>query len=370
MRRLILYIIGIVVTAMGAHANPRYCARYVKEHLLYQRGAETNVIDIDMEWPEMVDGAAAVPLQRLLTRTLLGNEHSTLDSAYTRFLARFGKPVTRQFDSIPDDSRFCYVSCTLKLIGHRTDSYISMRASYVCSPEQNSTQKGDTVSMLVTYDLGSGTIMRDADLLRINRLRDGYYGDDVVYNLLAGTHTPLPENIYTLQVNDACLADDALLIDMCCTDGERITPFTTLVAPDRIRSIVTKNVKRLMSGSVTLLTDQYMLPTRVDGDTVYTHADQAPRFDFNGESLMNYLARNLRLDPVAIERLPAGARAVIAFIVDASGHIRRPCVVSSATPGIDRELMRAARLMPAWAPGTVGGKPANVWCMLPIVLKK
>ena len=195
-------------------------------------------------------------------------------------------------------------------------------------------------------------------------------GDDVVYNLLAGTHTPLPENIYTLQVNDACLADDALLIDMCCTDGERITPFTTLVAPDRIRSIVTKNVKRLMSGSVTLLTDQYMLPTRVDGDTVYTHADQAPRFDFNGESLMNYLARNLRLDPVAIERLPAGARAVIAFIVDASGHIRRPCVVSSATPGIDRELMRTARLMPAWAPGTVGGKPANVWCMLPIVLKK
>ena len=85
---------------------------------------------------------------------------------------------------------------------------------------------------------------------------------------------------------------------------------------------------------------------------------------------MNYLARNLRLDPVAIERLPAGARAVIAFIVDASGHIRRPCVVSSATPGIDRELMRTARLMPAWAPGTVGGKPANVWCMLPIVLKK
>lgn len=38
MRRLILYIIGIVVTAMGAHANPRYCARYVKEHLLYQIG--------------------------------------------------------------------------------------------------------------------------------------------------------------------------------------------------------------------------------------------------------------------------------------------------------------------------------------------
>ena len=46
------------------------------------------------------------------------------------------------------------------------------------------------------------------------------------------------------------------------------------------------------------------LPTRVDGDTVYTHADQAPRFDFNGESLMSYLARNLRLDPRAIEQLP------------------------------------------------------------------
>lgn len=368
--RHLIYIIGIWVTAMGAHANPRYCVSYVKEHLLYQQGAETNVIDIDVEWPEMVDGSAAVPLQRLLTRTLLGNEHSTLDSAYTRFLARFGKPVTRQFDSIPDDSRFCYVSCTLKLTGHRADSYISMRASYVCSPEKNSSQKGDTVSMLLTYDISSGAILRDADLLRINRLRDGYYGDDVIYNLLAGTHTPLPENIYTLQVNDACLADDALLIDMCCNDGERIIPFTTLVAPDRIRSIVTKNVKRLMTGSGTPLTDLYTLPTRLGGDTIYTRADQAPRFDFNGESMISYLARNLRLDPAAIEQLPAGTRAVIAFIVDTQGHIHRTCVVSSVTPGIDRELIRAARLMPAWTPGVVGGKPANVWCMLPIVLKR
>lgn len=220
-----------MITTPSLQANPRYCTRYIKQHLLYQAGKETNVIDIDMEWPQFVDGTAAIPLQCMLTRTLLGNERCTLDSAYTEFLARFGQPVTRQFDAIPDDSRFCYVTCALKLMGHQDGRYISMRASYICQPEKNSTQKGDTITMLLTYDLRNQQILRHTDLLRINRLQQGYYSDGVIYHLLAGAQTALPENIYTLQINDACLSGTDLMIDMSCSDGEQITPFTSRVPP-------------------------------------------------------------------------------------------------------------------------------------------
>lgn len=366
-----IWTIAITMVALTLQANPRYCARYIKQHLLYQAGTETNVIDIDMEWPEFVDGTAAIPLQRMLTRTLLGNERCSLDSAYTKFLARFGQPVTRQFNAIPDDSRFCYITSTLKLIGHQDGRYISMRASYVCSPEKNSTQKGDTISMLLTYDLRNAQILRHTDLLRINRLQQGYYGDDVIYHLLAGAQTALPENIYTLQVNDACLSGTELMIDMSCSDGEQITPFTSKVNPENIKTITTKAVRRLLTDTGNnSFAELYTLPSQIDGDIIYTKADQAPVFNYNGESLMNYFARNLRLDANSLQQLPSGSRVVIAFVVNAQGYIMHPCVVSSVTPEIDRELIRCARLMPRWTPGRIDGKSVNVWCILPIALKK
>lgn len=367
----ILSMMVVLLSILSIHANPRYCARYIKQHLLYQAGQETNVIDIDLEWPEFVDGTPAIPLQRMLTRTLLGNERCTLDSAYTQFLSRFGSPVTRQFDVTPDDSRFCYVTCNLKLIGHQDGKYISMRANYICQPEKNSTQKGDTVSMLLTYDLRNAQILRLADLLRTNRLQQGYYTDDAIYQLLAGAQTPLPKDIYTLQINDACLSDDALMIEMSSYDGEQITPITSKVAPEHIKGITTKAVRKLLTdtGNNTFA-ELHNLPAYINGDTIYSKADQAPEFNFNGESLMNYLIRNLRLDVNTIQQLPSGSRAVIAFVVNTQGYILHTRVVGSVNAEIDRELIRTARLMPAWTPGSIGGKPVNVWCMLPIVLKK
>lgn len=369
MKRL-LCLLAATLTMLGIQANPRYCARYIKQHLLYQKGTETNVIDIDMEWPEFIDGTAAIPLQRTLTSTLLGHERCTLDSAYTLFLERFGQSVTQQFSTTPDDSKFCYTTCTLKLLGHQDGRYISMRASYTCTPEKNSTQKGDTVSLLLTYDLANAQVLRLTDLLRTNRLQQGYYGDEVIYNLLAGTKTQLPENIYTLQINDACMVGDDMLIAMSCYDGEDITPFITKVNPERIKSITTKVARRLLTDADSkTFAELYTLPNKIAGDTIYTKTNQAPVFSFNGESIMNYLARNLQLDATVLQQLPSGSRAVISFVIDTHGHILHPCVVSSVNPEIDRELIRTIRLMPAWTPGCVEGKPVNVWCTLPIVLK-
>ena len=158
---------------------------------------------------------------------------------------------------------------------------------------------------------------------------------------------------------------------MSCSDGEQITPFTSKVNPENIKTITTKAVRRLLTDTGNnSFAELYTLPSQIDGDIIYTKADQAPVFNYNGESLMNYFARNLRLDANSLQQLPSGSRVVIAFVVNAQGYIMHPCVVSSVTPEIDRELIRCARLMPRWTPGRIDGKSVNVWCILPIALKK
>ena len=367
MRKLLLLL--AMTATLTALADGNYSMRYVKGHWLYQKGSDTNVIDMNLEWPEMIDGTVAVPLQRALTRMLFGVASNTMDSARAVFFDRFGQPVSRQFEAIPDDSRFCYVTCKLQLLGHRYGRYVSFRVSYQCSPEQYSTQKGDTIQTLITYDMVNGKVMHTADLLRVNRLQGGYADESLIYALLAGADGQLPPQIYALQVGNACLADGGVLIDMGCATDDGMVPFTTTVSVDKVRSLLTKAGRRLIEGApMTVSTVTYALPMVVGTDTIYNKVDEEPRFEQGGMGLAEYVRRNLQL-PEGSRLTPIGARqAIVAFVVDAEGRAIEPRILFSASPEIDRELVRLIRLMPAWKPAVKDGRKVSVWRKLPITI--
>ncbi len=367
MRRLLLLL--ALMSTLTALAEGRYGMRYVKGHWLYQKGSDTNVIDMDLEWPDMIDGTVAVPLQRELTRMVFGVASATMDSARTVFFTRFGQPVTRQFDTIPDDSRFCYVTCKLQLLGHKTSRHMSFRVSYQCSPERHSTQKGDTLQALITYDIANGKVMHTGDLLRVGRLRGGYADESLLYALLAGADVQLPTQIYTLQVGEACLVDGGVLIDMGCDTDDGMVPFTTTVAIDKMRSLLTKAGRRLAEDAPAAeAAGTYTLPMVVGADSIYNKVDEEPRFEPGGMSLAEYVQRNLQL-PGGLRPTAIGARkVVVAFVVDAQGRAIAPRILFPASPEIDRELVRLIRLMPAWKPAVKDGRKVSVWRKLPITI--
>ena len=71
MRKILL--ITLLLVAASTHATLRNsCVRYQKDHFFYHRGEEMNVIDIDLEWPEYVDGFQVKNLQAYLAATLFG----------------------------------------------------------------------------------------------------------------------------------------------------------------------------------------------------------------------------------------------------------------------------------------------------------
>jgi hypothetical protein len=55
-------ILLATATAM-AQQKGNYSMRYVKKHALLSHEGETNVVNVDMEWPEAMDGAELLPLQ-------------------------------------------------------------------------------------------------------------------------------------------------------------------------------------------------------------------------------------------------------------------------------------------------------------------
>lgn len=359
-----------LLASVKVWAGVPYSMRYVKDHLLYQHEGETNVIDVDLEWPEFVDGTPSVALQQALTQLLFGHTTATLDSAYTPFLQRFGSEVVKPFEAIPDDNRFCYVTCRLRQMGHRQGAYISFRADYLCQPQPHSTQKADTTSVLLTYDLAAGRVLRMTDLLRLSRLSNAYYAEAVLPALLKGTTATLPAEIYAMQVLDACMVDEGMLIDMVCTGDEGPVAFSTLASVEGVKPIVSKVARQLAeSASTESAQASFALPTHWAGDTLYNNVEEPPVYNHRGETLMDYLGRTLRLTPAMLSTVPKGHRSVVAFVVDQQGMVRSPRVVGATSPIVDRELARALRLMPAWTPGHHKGSAVNVACMLPVVLK-
>jgi hypothetical protein len=205
---IILFVsaLSLTVSAQEELVAQKSDIRYVKEHLLYQKGNETNVIDVDLEWPSIVDYSSVRPLQRQLSNLLFKQDEDNFDAAYTAFKNSWGNPVTRQFASIPDDSKFCYTDCKLTELGYAPERFISFNISRVVTPASASSQKGDTISKFVTYDIINDKVLQLKDILRTSKLENGDCPDNFIQRILINSDASIQDEVYSFNILDAALA--------------------------------------------------------------------------------------------------------------------------------------------------------------------
>lgn len=98
---------------------------------------------------------------------------------------------------------------------------------------------------------------------------------------------------------------------------------------------------------------------------IVSRAEVAPSFPGGDSQLYSWLAGNIVYPPAAAENKIKG-RVVVQFVVLSGGSIGETKVVRSVDADLDKEAVRVVKAMPKWNPGTVGGKPVNVWYTLPI----
>ncbi len=96
---------------------------------------------------------------------------------------------------------------------------------------------------------------------------------------------------------------------------------------------------------------------------IFNYVEKMPTPTFD---LPQYLSKNLHY-PTDAEEADISGRTVIKFVIDESGSVLDPQVVSSPDSSLSAEALRVVRRMPKWNPGMQNGQAVRVYYTLPIV---
>jgi TonB family protein len=114
------------------------------------------------------------------------------------------------------------------------------------------------------------------------------------------------------------------------------------------------------------VTIKFDLPDNV---SIYTEpfvvVEQMPMYPGGDGELLKFIAENTHYPDSAKARGIQG-RVIIRFIVNTEGRVEEPSVLKGVDPLLDSEAIRVVSSLPAFKPGYQGGKPVNVWYMVPI----
>jgi protein TonB len=97
----------------------------------------------------------------------------------------------------------------------------------------------------------------------------------------------------------------------------------------------------------------------------FTIVEQMPEFPGGTESMMKFIASNVKYPAMARETGISG-NVFVSFVVNKNGEISNVKVLRGIGGGCDEEAIRVVRSMPAWIPGKQNGKPVPVQFNLPI----
>lgn len=106
----------------------------------------------------------------------------------------------------------------------------------------------------------------------------------------------------------------------------------------------------------------------IEGDTVYEFSETVPEFPGGQQALFKHLATNIKYPKEAIKGKIEG-KVFVNFVVDDKGNVKNVTLKRGIGGGCDEEAMRVVEELPAWQPGTIGGKAVSVQYVLPIVFK-
>ena len=109
-------------------------------------------------------------------------------------------------------------------------------------------------------------------------------------------------------------------------------------------------------------------PVISEEGTPYVVVEEMPLFPGGDSALLSYISRNTKYPETAKANKIQG-RVIVRFCVTDVGGIDKVTVLKGVNPELDAEAIRVVKTLPAFKPGKQGGKPVNVWYMVPITFQ-
>ncbi len=337
-------------------APKRYNVLYVKDHFFMQNDSDFNVIDTDIEWPELIYYKAPEMLKKFIAKTALGQDTTSLDMAYHRFKATYGTLVTGQLRSLPDDHRFCYVTVTARIKSYEPDKWISYEIETKVEPQKLSGVKAHRSLDFVTYDLQRDRLYSAVQLIRAHRITDGTAEPEFYNRLFPAIEMTDDEHIVSTVIDGVWFDAGRVGYHVSCLLNTRMVSYEVFMPYQSVRYMVSKEGRALMEKQAPEVQPRFLpLPQTWQGDSIYQRVEQMPRFRDGTEALKNYLAH---VTPPA-QNTKSG-RVIVSFVVDKQGRAQDVRILGPLSPEADRHAAGVIMGMPPFTPGMHHGQPACV----------
>lgn len=357
---------GLLVSAQTE--GYRYHIRYVTEHELFLQGDAMNVVDYDLEWPEFLNGTTHEVLQRRLEQELFQQVDSTWKQAKSKFEVQFGNKVVKQLAFIPDDKKFCYISCQLRELGLWKERFASFEVNVSIKPQAMSAYKEYQHQSIVVYDMISGEILNASQIIRMNRATSADDQGQFSALLLSNVEEPLANLPTSISLGKEMGVGNQHLIVPYVAFGDNVNDYvleTAYVPITQLDGYLSKDFLKRLQQTPKLTST--VAPT-LDGDDVTSLPDVMPSLPLGGVTYQTYLAKHVKISGLAkLEK--TSSRVIASFVVEEDGSVRDVSILQPCSPSIDREVVRAVKMMPRWKPGKKTGKTIKVRIVVPLVLK-
>lgn len=339
-----------------------YSVRYEKEHLLLRKDSGINVVDYDIEWPEVVGYSHVPNLQRIISESLADKATLGFDSLATSISQRYGTPVTGTFREIPDDRRFCYVTASARIVGYEPNHWIAYRVSLNVEPGKLSEFKAASDDRVVVYDLTTEKAYYASNLVSSGIMNRNEPQD--FYDLL---FQPLGDNFFNnmvaYEIDGVWTANGYLCFLIKATSLSSTQTYIATMPLDAYAYSLSRQGKKLFVKKAGVVNPRIVTqPNVMDGDSIYSNVEKQPKMKGGSDALKQYLSH---VSQPSV-RLAGPAKVYMSFVVDKSGKVKDVCVLQPVNPIIDRHAAMTVKGMPSFTPGQQNGKNVQVRMYMPI----
>lgn len=96
-------------------------------------------------------------------------------------------------------------------------------------------------------------------------------------------------------------------------------------------------------------------------EPIFMVVEKQPEFPGGNLERMRFFTRNLRIPKTTKPR-----RVIVSFVVNTDGTLQDISILKGQTSEYDLEVLRVAKSMPNWIPGSQSGKSIRVKYILPV----
>ena len=111
-----------------------------------------------------------------------------------------------------------------------------------------------------------------------------------------------------------------------------------------------------------------MKSSKADNNSIYSEVEVNADFKGGIDECYKWIDNTIHYPEEAIAKKIQG-RVFVKFVVEKDGHISQPKVLRSPDKQLSEEALRIVKLMPAWEPAMIEGKPVRSYLTLPIMFK-